>query len=448
MELGSWSIIRSYPSLIGLIPMVLYIILAFKKGWHPLIPLGISLFVGWILTGNGPMSFGQEIISALGSNMGAVAFVLMEGAGLSVVLNKAGVSTTLCKWIVNGVGVNTQRKGLIAITVCQFVIAACVGSCIIGSAIVMPILLPMVATVGIAPVAAGVALILSGLSGMLISPFAPANLMGMSLTGLTYPQYMLYGAGPYLILMVVSGYFITVWINKKALSAENPELYSVSVEEMDLSMEVTPEQRRCTIAFIISFILCIAATIITNGGMAFTIFTMPFLSGIVAFFARMTINDAVEAFIQGCKNTVGSFVVILLYKVLVDVIGCAGGFEALGEIMTSLVGGAPSKTAVMLMGTFVGAFGVNGGAAAQMQIIHDLFMPMIQMNGLDMRCWAIVLISGSWVTTVVYPNVTILAPLETARSSDFKRMMICMWISSAIILVFCVIYSFILPRLM
>ena len=99
----------------------------------------------------------------------------------------------------------------------------------------------------------------------------------------------------------------------------------------------------------------------------------------------------------------------------------------------------------MLMGTLIGAFGVNGGAAAQMQIINDLFMPMIKMNGLDMRCWAIVLIAGSWLTTVIYPNVTILAPLEIARSDDFKRMMICMWLSSAVVLAFCVIAAFVLP---
>lgn len=445
MELGVWSIVREYPSLLGLIPMILYIILAFKKGWHPLIPLGISIFVGWIITGNTPTSFGKEVMSALGSNLGSVALLLMEGAGLSVVLNRAGVSSTLCKFIVDKIGVNTQKKGILVICACQFIIAACVGSCITGSAIVMPILLPMVATVGIAPVAAGVALILSGLSGMLISPFAPANVMGMTLSGLSYPQYLLFGAGPYLLIMVISGVFITLWINKKALAAENPEVYNVSKEEMDLSMEITPEQKRSTIAFVVSFFGGIAACVITGGGIPFTIFIMPFLAAVVAVFAKMKINDTVTAFIQGCKDTVGSFIVVLLYQVLVDVIGCAGGFEALGDLLTSAIGGAPSQTAVMLMGTLIGAFGVNGGAAAQMQIINDLFMPMIKMNGLDMRCWAIVLIAGSWLTTVIYPNVTILAPLEIARSNDFKRMMICMWLSSAVVLAFCVIAAFVLP---
>lgn len=294
MELGAWSIVREYPSLLGLIPMILYIILAFKKGWHPLIPLGISIFVGWIITGNTPTSFGKEVMSALGSNLGSVALLLMEGAGLSVVLNRAGVSSTLCKFIVDKIGVNTQKKGILVICACQFIIAACVGSCITGSAIVMPILLPMVATVGIAPVAAGVALILSGLSGMLISPFAPANVMGMTLSGLSYPQYLLFGAGPYLLIMVVSGVFITLWINKKALAAENPEVYNVSKEEMDLSMEITPEQKRSTIAFVVSFFGGIAACVITGGGIPFTIFIMPFLAAVVAVFAKMKINGVVS----------------------------------------------------------------------------------------------------------------------------------------------------------
>lgn len=119
MELGVWGIIKEYPSLIGLIPMVLYIILAFKKGIDPVIPLLISIVIGWLLTGNGATVFGQEVGTSLSSVLGQVGFLSMEGAGLGIVLKEAGVSATLCKLIANKLGVKTQKQALITLMVCQ-----------------------------------------------------------------------------------------------------------------------------------------------------------------------------------------------------------------------------------------------------------------------------------------------------------------------------------------
>lgn len=447
MELGIWGIIKEYPSLLGLIPMVLYIILAFKKGIDPVIPLLISIVVGWILTGNGATVFGQEVGASLSSTLGQVGFLIMEGAGLGIVLNEAGVSSTLCKLIVNKVGVRTQKQVLIVLMICEFVLATCIGSGTSAAAIVMPVLLPMFALTGVAPVAVTVAFILSGLAGMLLAPFAAPNIMAMSLTGLSYPEYLLWGAGPYLIVMLGTCVFLTFWINKKAQKDQNGEKYEISEAEKDISSPPTKKEKVATIAFIVSFAACIAYAVAARQGMAFVIFVLPFLAFIVAVFSRMSVNKACESFYTGCKNTVSVFIICVLYQLLVDVVNAAGGFEALSEVFIGLVGSSPSKTVVMLMGTIVGAFGINGGAAAQMQIIHELFMPMIEQNGLGMGMWSIVLVAGSYVTSVIYPNATVLAPMGIAQSKDFKNMMLCMWISSAVILAFCILYSFVMPMI-
>ena len=447
MELGVWGIIKEYPSLIGLIPMVLYIILAFKKGIDPVIPLLISIVIGWLLTGNGATVFGQEVGTSLSSVLGQVGFLSMEGAGLGIVLKEAGVSATLCKLIANKLGVKTQKQALITLMVCQFILATCVGSGVSAAAIVMPVLLPMLALTGVTPVAATVAFILSGLAGMLLAPFAAPNIMAMSLTGLSYPQYLLWGAGPYLIVMLITAVILSFWIDKKAKKDPNGEKYELSDAEKDMTAKPTQKEKITTIAFIVTFALCIAYAIAFRQGMAFVIFVLPFLAVVVAVFSRMGVNKACDAFYTGCKNTISVFIICVLYQLLVDVVNVAGGFEALSNLFLGLVGSSPSKSTVMLMGTFVGAFGVNGGAAAQMQIIHELFLPMIQQNGLGMGLWSIVLVAGSYVTSIIYPNATVLAPMGIARSKDFKNMMICMWISSAIIMAFCVLYCFIMPMI-
>lgn len=447
MELGVWGIIREYPSLLGLVPMVLYIILAFKKGLDPVIPLLISIVVGWIMTGNSATTFGAQLGASLSSVLGQVGFLVMEGAGLGVVLQRAGVSSTLCKLIVNKLGVKTQGQALAALMICQFVLATCIGSATSAAAIVMPVLLPMLAVTGVAPVAATVAFILSGLSAMLLAPFAAPNIMAMNLTGLSYPQYLLWGAGPYLIVLLITAVILSFWINKKAHKDPNCEKYELSDEEKNMSVEPTAAEKRATVAFVVAFAICIAYAVAFRQGMSFVIFVLPFLAFVVAVAAKMNVNAACDAFYTGCKNTVSVYIVCVLYQLLVDVVNAAGGFEALSNIFVGMVGSSPSKTMVMLLGTFVGAFGINGGAAAQMQIIHEMFLPMIQQNGLSMGMWSIVLVAGSYVTSVIYPNATVLAPMGIARSNDFKNMMVCMWISSAIIMAFCVLYSFIMPML-
>ena len=331
--------------------------------------------------------------------------------------------------------------------ICQFILSTCIGSATSSAAIVMPVLLPMLAVTGVAPVAATVCFILAGLAGMLLAPFAAPNIMAMSLTGLTYPQYLLWGAGPYLIVMLAAAVVLSFWINKKAQKDPNGEKYELTDDEKDMNKEATPKEKRATIAFIIAFALCIAYAIAFRQGMAFVIFVLPFLALVVAVVSRMGVNQTCEAFYQGCKNTISVFIICVLYQLLVDVVNVAGGFDALSNLFIGMVGSSPSKSTVMLMGTFVGAFGINGGAAAQMQIIHELFMPMIQQNGLSMGMWSIVLVAGSYVTSVIYPNATVLAPMGIARSKDFKNMMKCMWISSVIIMVFCVLYSLIMPMI-
>ncbi|MCQ4741321.1 hypothetical protein NE462_27620, partial [Blautia hominis] len=60
-------------------------------------------------------------------------------------------------------------------------------------------------------------------AGMLLAPFAAPNIMAMSLTGLSYPQYLLWGAGPYLIVMLITAVILSFWIDKKAKKDPNGE---------------------------------------------------------------------------------------------------------------------------------------------------------------------------------------------------------------------------------
>ena len=146
----------------------------------------------------------------------------------------------------------------------------------------------------------------------------------------------------------------------------------MSDAEKDMTAKPTQKEKITTIAFIVTFALCIAYAIAFRQGMAFVIFVLPFLAVVVAVFSRMGVNKACDAFYTGCKNTISVFIICVLYQLLVDVVNVAGGFEALSNLFVGLVGSSPSKSTVMLMGTFVGAFGVNGGAARSEEHTSEL----------------------------------------------------------------------------
>lgn len=138
MELGTWGIIKEGPSLIALIPMVVYIVLAFNEKINQFITIMISVIIGCILTGNGVIEFGKAFAGALDSTIGQIGLIIALGTGVGSVMTKTGVSKTLCQWIIKGIGVNSEKKAIIAIEICCVVICGLLGTLAGGCAIIAP----------------------------------------------------------------------------------------------------------------------------------------------------------------------------------------------------------------------------------------------------------------------------------------------------------------------
>ena len=68
--MGSWSLIHS-PSLLGLIPLILYLILVFK-GYKATTAVAVGLTAGCILTGQSISSISTMIAKATGSFLGII----------------------------------------------------------------------------------------------------------------------------------------------------------------------------------------------------------------------------------------------------------------------------------------------------------------------------------------------------------------------------------------
>jgi len=444
MQLGSWALIQNTPSLIGLIPLILYIVLALIISDNMILPLAISLFVGVVMSGNGAISFGAALGAGLGGTMGQIGFLVIMGAGLGGVMNNVGVTTTLCKWIIKLFRVNSKKSAILVISFCQFILTLFIGSGVTAAAIDMPFLIPIAAIFGVRPVTLACIEVFAGFCGMLLSPFSAPNITAMELTGLSFPQYLLWGAGPYLIVMAIASTLLCFWVEKKLANDAKAERYELSDEEKNYDVELTPQRRRATIAFLIAFVCSIIYVIINGSGLSFTFTYMIMLTVIISIFGKYRIKDAIDTFFESGSKMMQIFAVCVLSQLLIDTVNIMGGFEALGNFFTSFIGGTASKSALLIISTLIGAFGISGVASTQMIVIDQLFGSMSKAVGILPGMWSMVLIAGSYLTVVLYPSMTHFGALGLTRSKDMKTLLKVCWIASGIQLVFCFTYYIVL----
>ena len=440
MELGVWGVIKEAPSLVALIPLVMFIILSFNEKLDQNIVLLICIVTGCVLTGNEVPQFGGTMAKALSSSVGVIGFIIALGTGVGAVMTKTGVSRTLCQWIVQGIHVNTQKKAIIAVEICCVLICGLLGTLAGGCAIVAPVLIPVVAAVGLTPNTVGAVFQSAGETGLIWGPFTGPTVTLLALTGLSYGRMMLWAGLPYGIIWLVVIFFCGLYIQKKT---EGKYAYELD-EENSVGAEISPAEKRTTLAFLATFIALVVYAIATKQGTNYCISVMFILTLSMAVFSGQKPGDTVKEFVGGVQSAAGMWLTFIFLEMLMDVIDCGGGFTALGELFTKLMG-APTQTMTMIIGTLVGSFGINGGAVAQLKVTHEMFLPSIEACNLPMEMWAIALICGSRVTSSIYPGANMISPMGCARSTDLKAMLLGGWAVSMVSIVYILIWSFIGP---
>ena len=135
MELGKNALI-SAPSLLALIPLLVYLILVFRNKSN-LAGLIVGVVVAAILTGQGLKSLAEIFATSLGSFLAIIGIIIMFGSGLGYLMNRTKVSQTLVYWIVKKIGVDTEKKGMAAVIISSIVICGLLGTLAGGNAVII-----------------------------------------------------------------------------------------------------------------------------------------------------------------------------------------------------------------------------------------------------------------------------------------------------------------------
>lgn len=442
LTLGSWSIIKE-TSLLALIPLLAYLIMVFRNKSN-LSGLVVGVIVAAILTGQNLQNLAGIFNAALGSFLGTIGIIIMFGSGLGYLMNKAKVSHTLVYWIVKQIGVDSEKKGMLAIIVSSIVICGLLGTLAGGNAVIAPVIIPLVAAVGLTPTAVASLLRVAGEVGLIMGPLTGVTLATMGVTGLSYGKLMLWAVIPFSLVWLAATWFAVLRIQKKY---KGIEVYEITEDMVDLgNMEITAKEKRTSALFIISFILLVAYGIFAKLGTSYAIIVMLVLSVVIAISSHMAMDEAVEEFVSGAAKMTGMFLVFIFFEAMFSMINLGGGFEALGSLLTNLVSGG-GKAVVLIIASLVGGFGIEAAAVAEINIVHEMFINLVKSVGLPMEIWATAILAATRITGSLYPTANLAGQLGIARASNMKEVLKASWIGAAALWAWVILWAFVGPLL-
>lgn len=184
----------------------------------------------------------------------------------------------------------------------------------------------------------------------------------------------------------------------------------------------------------------------TKQGTNYALMVMIVLAAVVAIFGGIEIDRSVDCITKGVASQANMFLIFVSIDVLLNLVTLGGGFDALSNLLGGLAGNSP--TAVMLVASVVGGFGIEAAAVAEIQIITDMFGGLAAQVGLPMGCFAVSILAATRLTGSAYPTTNFAGQLGTAQCSNTKEALQACWISVAFACVFVVAYSFIGPLIL
>ena len=406
MELGSWSIIQA-PSLLALIPLVVYIVLVFR-GKNNVSGIIVGIFLAVLMLGQNLKAVSVGLAASLGSSTALIGMIIMAGAGLGVLMTEAGVSRTMVYWIVKRIGVNT------------------------------PILIPIMASLGITPSVVASLFKVSGEIGLMVGPLTGVTLITEEVTGLSYGQLMVGAVLPFSAVWLIGMWIAANRTQKRTAGKEYYEL-SDDIKNFD-SIVISAQEKRATIAFLITFVALVGYGIYSKQGTNYALTVMCILAAVVAIFSRMEIDHAVNSMIKGIASQAGMFVVFVTIDYLLNLVTLGGGFTALSNLLGGLAG--DNASAVMLIASVVGGFGIEAAAVAEIKIISEMFGASAIATGLPMSMFAISILAATRLTGSMYPTTNLMGQLGIAHCDNTKEVLRANWFAVACVWAFLIIWAF------
>ena len=412
--------------LFGFLPLLLYIVLM-MMGKDMNVSVLLCVILGAILTGESITGFADTLYASLGSFCALIGFIIVLGSGLAEVLSQTKVAHNLVYMVVNRFKLKSKKMAILISMITSTLLVTLMGTLAVSNSIIAPILIPIVASVGLTPSTLGVILHGAGATGLYVGPFVPPVVTITGLTGLSYGQYLITAGIPLAVIVWGSTFFMACRTQRKT---EALEAYEESGED---ASAFVPDARckRATLAFLLVMAVMLGYGLVVGAGASYAILVMMTASIVVGLVGGLSFQSSLTAMIQGGSKMFWMFFMFVLFEPFLNYVSASGAFDAVCQLMQPLidVGG---EVAFLMLSAAVGIFGISGTGVAQAQIIHELFLPMVQSLNIAMPIWGMVVLVGCQVTFFVTPTVDMVGQMGLARSKNIKAMLANGWVITVI----------------
>ena len=436
MQLGSWAITNSIP-LLSLLPLLVFLILSFK-GVRCLTAMVVGIGIGIIVNGISLSSLAAGYSAALSSSTFLIGMIIMLGSGLAQVMNEARITHTLVYGIVRGIGVNTQNRARLALAISSIVICGLLGTLFGGAAVIAPIVIPVMASVGLTPSSVTVLYKIAGEVGLMIGPLTGVTLILLEVTGLSYGEMLLWAGGPFSIIFLASAWLGSIWVQKRTEGKEHYDL--ADMQDLD-AFVLTKKDIINTVAFLVAFGLLVAYGVIRAQGTNYSLLVMLVLMVVVSIVGRIKVDVAIEKVVHGMQSQIEMFLTFLNIEVMLAMVTLGGGMDALADLFSGLAQNDPSI--LMLLTSLVGGVGIEAASVAEIRIIGDMFGEAARACGLPMSMFAISILCSTRFTGSIFPSANFMGMMGMSKCNNVKDALRGCWIAVGITAVAVIIWAFV-----
>ena len=418
------------PPILGFLPLLLYIILMLR-GKDMNVSVLLCVILGAVLTGESVTGFGAVLQKSLSSFLSLIGFIIVLGAGLGEVLSETRVAHNIVHYVIGRSKLKSKKQAILVAMLTSTALVSMLGTLAGSNAIIAPIIIPIVASLGITPSTLGVILHGAGATGLYIGPFVPPVVTIMGLTGLSYGEFLLNAGIPLAIIVWGSTFFVACRTQKLT----EGKISYTEADSVATDFKVTPQIKRATLTFLATMAVMLAYGIYAHAGASYAIVVMLTAALTTGIAAGLGLTDSLKTLVKGSSKMYWMFFMFVLFDPFLNYVAKSGAFNAIAAYMQPLIdkGG---DVAFLMISSAIGVFGISGAGVAQAQITHELFLPLVTSMSIQMGIWSLIVRVACQVTFFVTPTVDMVGQMGLARSNDIKAMLKNGWVITVITFIY------------
>lgn len=415
----------SPPTLWGLLPIVLYAVLCLM-GMEVVLATAVAVTSGLVLL-HPSLTAGAAILGqSLGDQLMVIGMIIILGAAAGEVLKVTGAAETIVRGIMRLVGDRSRTVLAFGVMLACLVLVACLGTLAGALAIAAAVIIPTTARAGFTKSATAAMMFIGGCAGLALAPFAGSNVIIMQVAKVSYPQYLLYGAGPLAVLSMALGVPLVMWRQRRTRD-ELADRYQIDEAVGDQGRPRPEHAMTSTVAFLIVLVASVVYAVAANAGTTFPLLALPVLGVVAGVGGRLPINQIVQAMYRGASSLISMLLLFWLLAALFILMDKLAPFQ----VILNAIGGDLRSGSVLVFCVVVGLLGwvgVPGGTAAQVALLGKVFGPIGTALGVPASAWVIVLLFASKADTYgPFPNANMVGAMGIAESRSLRNMLVVGW---------------------